>query len=52
MDLHQWEGVHQVCDSRRAGTYMRIGQDRYRWEFALAEHESVADFRICPRCGR
>ncbi|ORV45970.1 3-(3-hydroxyphenyl)propionate hydroxylase [Mycolicibacter engbaekii] len=43
-DLDQWEGVHQVCDSRRAGTYMRIGQSRYRWEFALAEHESAADF--------
>ena len=25
-DLHQWEGVHQVCDPVRAGTYMRIGR--------------------------
>ena len=24
-DLDQWEGVHQVCDPDRAGTYMRIG---------------------------
>ena len=24
-DLRQWEGVHQVCDPVRAGTYMRIG---------------------------
>jgi 3-(3-hydroxy-phenyl)propionate hydroxylase len=43
-DLRQWEGVHQVCDSRRAGTYMRIGPNRYRWEFALAEQESVDDY--------
>ena len=26
-DLGQWEGVHQVCDPDRAGTYMRIGAD-------------------------
>lgn len=43
-DLRQWEGVHQVCDSQRAGTYMRIGPNRYRWEFALAEQESVDDY--------
>ncbi|WP_046315632.1 bifunctional 3-(3-hydroxy-phenyl)propionate/3-hydroxycinnamic acid hydroxylase [Mycobacterium sp. UM_Kg1] len=48
VDLQQWDGVHQVCDSRRAGTYMRIGQNRYRWEFALAEHESAADFPDLP----
>ena len=24
-DLDQWDGVHQVCDPVRAGTYMRIG---------------------------
>jgi 3-(3-hydroxy-phenyl)propionate hydroxylase len=23
-DLSQWDGVHQVCDPRRAGTYIRI----------------------------
>ncbi|OBA64027.1 3-(3-hydroxyphenyl)propionate hydroxylase [Mycobacterium sp. 1100029.7] len=43
-DLRQWEGVHQVCDPVRAGTYMRIGTSRYRWEFALLAGESVADF--------
>ena len=43
-DLRQWEGVHQVCDSTRAATYMRIGPERYRWEFQLLEHESAADF--------
>ncbi|TRW79650.1 bifunctional 3-(3-hydroxy-phenyl)propionate/3-hydroxycinnamic acid hydroxylase [Mycolicibacterium sp. 018/SC-01/001] len=43
-DLHQWEGVHQVCDDQRAGTYMRIGPTRYRWEFRLLDRESVDDF--------
>jgi 3-(3-hydroxy-phenyl)propionate hydroxylase len=43
-DLRQWEGVHQVCDPQRAGTYMRIGQTRYRWEFRLRTGESAADF--------
>ncbi len=43
-DLRQWEGVHQVCDPVRAGTYMRIGQTRYRWEFRLLAGESADDF--------
>ena len=43
-DLHQWEGVHQVCDPVRAGTYMRIGEARYRWEFQLLAGESADDF--------
>ncbi len=44
-DLHQWEGVHQVCDPVRAGTYMRIGPARYRWEFQLLAGETADDFR-------
>lgn len=43
-DLRQWEGVHQVCDPHRAGTYMRVGQTRYRWEFQLHETETAGDF--------
>ncbi len=43
-DLEQWEGVHQLCDSRRAGTFMRIGETRYRWEFRLRDGEKAADF--------
>jgi 3-(3-hydroxy-phenyl)propionate hydroxylase len=42
--LDQWEGVHQVCDPARAATYMRVGEDRYRWEFRLLEGETAADF--------
>ena len=44
-DLDQWDGVHQVCDSIRAGTYMRIGPNRYRWEFRLLPGETTDDFR-------
>ncbi|OBK27637.1 3-(3-hydroxyphenyl)propionate hydroxylase [Mycobacterium asiaticum] len=43
-DLRQWDGVYQVCDPARAGTYMRIGESRYRWEFRLLAGESAADF--------
>ena len=44
VDLDQWDGVHQVCDPTRAGTYMRIGPERYRWEFRLLAGERAADF--------
>ena len=54
-DLGQWEGVHQVCDPRRAATYMRIGKTRYRWEFRLLPGESADDFAVTtgasPRAG-
>lgn len=42
--LNQWDGVHQVCDPVRAATYMRIGHNRYRWEFRLLASETAADF--------
>ncbi|BBC32223.1 hypothetical protein SGFS_035170 [Streptomyces graminofaciens] len=32
-----WEGVDQVCDPNRPATFMRIGEDRYRWEFRLPD---------------
>lgn len=44
-DLDQWDGVHQVCDPVRAGTYMRIGPSRYRWEFRLLPGESADHFQ-------
>lgn len=43
-ELGHWEGVHQVCDTRRAATYMRIGEHRHRWEFQLVGDETAADF--------
>ncbi|GHJ35597.1 bifunctional 3-(3-hydroxy-phenyl)propionate/3-hydroxycinnamic acid hydroxylase [Streptomyces sp. TS71-3] len=30
-----WEGVDQVCDPDRPATFMRVGEDTYRWEFRL-----------------
>ncbi|MGW0191553.1 bifunctional 3-(3-hydroxy-phenyl)propionate/3-hydroxycinnamic acid hydroxylase MhpA [Streptomyces sp. NPDC003362] len=36
-DVRCWEGVDQVCDPDRPATFMRVGQDRYRWEFRLRE---------------
>lgn len=44
VDLNQWDGVHQICDPRRAGTFMRLGDRRYRWEFRLLPGESADDF--------
>jgi 3-(3-hydroxy-phenyl)propionate hydroxylase len=41
--LHTWDGVHQVCDPRRAATYLQIGPSRYRWEFRLLAGETAAD---------
>ncbi|GAB7144077.1 bifunctional 3-(3-hydroxy-phenyl)propionate/3-hydroxycinnamic acid hydroxylase [Mycobacterium riyadhense] len=39
-----WDGVYQVCNPDRAATYMRVGDNRYRWEFRLREGETVDDF--------
>jgi 3-(3-hydroxy-phenyl)propionate hydroxylase len=43
-ELNQWDGVHQVCNPERAATYMRIGHNRYRWEFRLRAAETADDF--------
>lgn len=43
-DLGHWSGVHQVCDSQRAATYMRIGTTRHRWEFRLRDDETAASY--------
>ncbi|MFY1634845.1 bifunctional 3-(3-hydroxy-phenyl)propionate/3-hydroxycinnamic acid hydroxylase [Solwaraspora sp. WMMB335] len=48
-DLGQWEGVHQLSDPTRAGTYMRVGKTRYRWEFRLAPGETADDFHDLTR---
>jgi 3-(3-hydroxy-phenyl)propionate hydroxylase len=36
-----WDGVDQVCDPRRAATFMQIGPERYRWEFRMHPGESA-----------
>ena len=48
VDLRQWDGVHQLCDPRRGGTFMQIGDTRYRWEFQLLAGETADDFRTLP----
>lgn len=48
-DVDAWDGVHQVCDPRRAGTYMRIGADRYRFELRLLDGEIPDDFADLAR---
>ncbi len=50
-DLGQWAGVHQLCDPRRAGTFMQIGDVRYRWEFRLLPGESADDFSTLDALG-
>ncbi|OBA69480.1 3-(3-hydroxyphenyl)propionate hydroxylase [Mycobacterium sp. 1554424.7] len=44
-ELNQWEGCHQLCSTERAGTYMRVGPTRYRWEFQLLDDETAADYQ-------
>ncbi|MBE8469994.1 bifunctional 3-(3-hydroxy-phenyl)propionate/3-hydroxycinnamic acid hydroxylase MhpA [Streptomyces justiciae] len=40
-----WEGVDQVCDPDRPGTFMRVNETRYRWEFRLREGEGQETVR-------
>ncbi|MBK6010117.1 bifunctional 3-(3-hydroxy-phenyl)propionate/3-hydroxycinnamic acid hydroxylase [Streptomyces sp. MBT53] len=41
-----WEGVDQVCDPARPATFMRIGEDRYRWEFRLPDDTRLDHERL------
>jgi 3-(3-hydroxy-phenyl)propionate hydroxylase len=54
-DVRCWEGVDQVCDPHRPATFMRVGEDRYRWEFRLRDgDEPVRDLVapwLPPSCG-
>jgi 3-(3-hydroxy-phenyl)propionate hydroxylase len=44
--VRSWEGVDQVCDPHRPATFMRVGEDRYRWEFRLPDDEEPDDDRV------
>jgi 3-(3-hydroxy-phenyl)propionate hydroxylase len=44
-DLGHWGGVHQLCDPRRAATYMQIGARRHRWELKLLDGETAEQFQ-------
>jgi len=47
--LPHWNGVHQVCDPDAAATFMRIGQERYRFEARLRDGEQVSDVDVRGR---
>lgn len=38
--LTGWGGVDQICDPRRAATFMHLTGDRYRWEFRMRDGET------------
>ncbi|MGQ5635719.1 MULTISPECIES: bifunctional 3-(3-hydroxy-phenyl)propionate/3-hydroxycinnamic acid hydroxylase MhpA [unclassified Streptomyces] len=35
LPVRTWEGVDQICCATQPATFMRLGEDRYRWEFRL-----------------
>ncbi|MET9451558.1 bifunctional 3-(3-hydroxy-phenyl)propionate/3-hydroxycinnamic acid hydroxylase [Streptomyces cinerochromogenes] len=39
--VRTWEGVDQICCPTQPATFMRLGEDRYRWEFRLADDEPL-----------
>ncbi|RZT84572.1 3-(3-hydroxy-phenyl)propionate hydroxylase [Pseudonocardia sediminis] len=41
--LPTWGGVDQVCDPARAGTFLPLPGDRYRWEWRMHDGEDAAD---------
>lgn len=43
--LTDWDGIDQICDPRRAATFMRLTGDRYRWEFRMHDGETVEGLR-------
>ncbi|EME18459.1 bifunctional 3-(3-hydroxy-phenyl)propionate/3-hydroxycinnamic acid hydroxylase [Rhodococcus triatomae] len=48
-DLDLWAGVHQICAGTDSGTFMRIGEHRYRWEFRIPAPGSVTDAEVAAR---
>ncbi|MGW0600242.1 bifunctional 3-(3-hydroxy-phenyl)propionate/3-hydroxycinnamic acid hydroxylase MhpA [Streptomyces sp. NPDC002776] len=47
-DVRCWEGVDQVCDPHRPATFMRVGEDRYRWEFRLTDRDEPVRELVAP----
>ncbi|MGW0207101.1 bifunctional 3-(3-hydroxy-phenyl)propionate/3-hydroxycinnamic acid hydroxylase MhpA [Streptomyces sp. NPDC003233] len=41
LPVRTWEGAEQICCPTRPATFMRVGDDRYRWEFRLADGERL-----------
>lgn len=38
-----WGGVDQVCDHRRAATFLPLPGEHYRWEFRMCDGETADD---------
>ena len=49
--LDFWGGVDQICDPRRPATFMRVIDNRYRWEFQLRDGEDERDLIASPALG-
>jgi 3-(3-hydroxy-phenyl)propionate hydroxylase len=47
--IENWGGVDQVCDPRRAATFLRLAGDRYRWEFRMRPDEAEDDLATPQR---
>ncbi|WNO76896.1 bifunctional 3-(3-hydroxy-phenyl)propionate/3-hydroxycinnamic acid hydroxylase [Streptomyces sp. AM8-1-1] len=39
--VRTWEGAEQICCPTRPATFMRVGEDRYRWEFRLPDDQPL-----------
>jgi 3-(3-hydroxy-phenyl)propionate hydroxylase len=39
--VRTWEGVEQICCPTRPATFMRVGEDRWRWEFRLPDDQHL-----------
>jgi 3-(3-hydroxy-phenyl)propionate hydroxylase len=50
--LDTWDGVEQICDPARAGTFMQVTGHRYRWEFQLHDGEDEASMITPDALGR
>lgn len=47
-DVRCWEGVDQVCDPLRPATFMRVGENRYRWEFRVPDGRTPVRELVAP----
>lgn len=43
--LNTWDGLEQVCDPHRGGTFMHVVGDHYRFEFQMLDGETTDDLR-------
>ncbi|MFF1604761.1 bifunctional 3-(3-hydroxy-phenyl)propionate/3-hydroxycinnamic acid hydroxylase [Streptomyces mirabilis] len=41
LPVRTWEGAEQICSPTQPATFMRVGEDRYRWEFRLADDQNL-----------